>query len=255
MTPTLRRSARLGAHSLLSISLLLCAALVLALSQPVQAESEEPFPQFSVTGTGSVSQPPDMATITLGVIHQADTAAAALGEMRRASAAVFAALAQFEIAPEDQQTSQLQLTPQWESYKRDGTEARKIAGYVASNMLTVRVRDLTWLGAVMDAVAESGANEFRGLTFGFADPEPLMDEARSAAMADARRKARVMARATDVTLGRVLSMHEGGGGPQPQAFAAAEMARSAMPVAGGEVSMSATFTITYEILNEEEDEG
>lgn len=254
MIPTLCRRTRLETTCLPKMMLAIIAGVFMVFSPPAFADTNEPFPQFSVTGTGSVSQPPDMATITMGVVHQADTAAAALGEMRRASAAVFEALAAFEIATEDQQTSQLKLSPQWESYKRSsGGDARRIAGYVASNMLTVRVRDLTWLGAVMDAVADSGANEFRGLTFGFADPEPLMDEARSAAMADARRKARGMARATDVTLGRVLSMREGGRGPQPEAFAmAAEVARSAMPVASGEVSMTATFTITYEILNEKQ---
>lgn len=221
--------------------LLLCAT-------PLQAQ--DVLPQFTVSGSGEVAEAPDMATITMGVSHQADTAAEALGRMRDGAADVFEALAPFEIAPRDLQTSQLSLDPQWERYKLSGGgDRQRIAGYIASNLVTVRVRNLDQLGAIMDAVATAGANRFQGLQFGFEEPGPLMDQARAAAMADALRKARLMAQATGVTLGRVLSMREGGD-IRPQMMAEASLARSAMPVAAGEVSLSASFSITYELLNE-----
>ncbi len=216
------------------------------------ARASEFIPQFSVTGTGRVADAPDMATITLGVTHQATTAAEALAQMTNSSSAVFEKLSPFGIDARDMQTSQLSMAPQWERYKlRSGNEGQKITSYVASNMLTVRVRDLEKLGPIMDAVAGGGANTFHGLRFGFAEPEPLMEKAREAAMLEALRRAKVIAATTGVELGRVLSMHENGGGqPRQHMMAEADMASArAMPVASGEVSMSASFTITYEVLN------
>lgn len=165
---------------------------------------------------------------------------------------MFDSLKQFEIAPRDMQTSQLQVSPQWQRYKisSSGAEGQKIKSYLASNLLTVRVRDLSQLGAILDAVGDSGANRFHGLTFGFADPEPLMDKAREAAMKDALRKARIMADATGVKLGRVLTMNESGNQPRPQMLQEASFARAGTPVASGEVSLSVHFTITYELLND-----
>lgn len=209
-------------------------------------------PQFSVSGTGTVAQAPDLATITLGVEFDEPTAGAALARMREGSAAVFASLARFEIAPRDLQTSQLQVQPRWERYKirSSGAEGQKISSYLASNLLTVRVRDLSQLGEILDAVADGGANRFHDLSFGFAEPGPLMDQARQAAMKDALRKAQIMAEATGVKLGRVLTMNENSNQRQPQMMHADSMSREAMPVASGEVSLSAHFTITYELIND-----
>ncbi|WP_299301575.1 SIMPL domain-containing protein [uncultured Litoreibacter sp.] len=210
------------------------------------------IPQFSVTGIGRIAEAPDMATITLGVTQESETAADALTQMTNSSAAVFERLSPFAIEARDMQTSQLSMAPQWSRYKlRSGAEAQKITSYVASNLLTVRVRDLDKLGPIMDAVAGAGANTFHGLRFGFADPEPLMEQAREAAMLEALRRAKVIAATTGVELGRVLSMHESGGGePRQQMMAEADMSsRRAMPVAAGEVSMNTSFTITYEVLN------
>ncbi|MEM9583788.1 MAG: SIMPL domain-containing protein [Pseudomonadota bacterium] len=214
--------------------------------------ADAPVPQFSVSGMGTVAQAPDMATITLGVTVNEPTAAAALRQMREGSAAVFASLERFEIAPRDLQTSQLQVSPQWERYKirSSGSEGQRIASYLASNLLTVRVRDLAQLGEILDAVGESGANRFEGLSFGFAEPGPLMDQAREAAIKDALRKAQIMAEATGVRLGRVLTMQEHSSEQRPQMLQAESFSRAAIPVASGEVSLSASFTITYELLRD-----
>ncbi len=229
---------------------LLTIGLIACLQGPALAEA--PVPQFSVSGTGTVADAPDMATITLGVTYNEPTAGEALKQMRAGSAAVFASLERFEIEARDMQTSQLQVTPQWERYKirSSGAEGQKISSYLASNLLTVRVRDLDRLGEILDAVSDSGANRFHGLSFGFAEPGPLMDKARDAAMKDALRKAKIMAEATGVKLGRVLTMNEAGRQPRPEMLQAESFSRDAMPVASGEVSLTAHFTITYELLNE-----
>ena len=187
---------------------------------------------------------PDMATITLGLTSTGDTAAAAMAENAAGVRAVLANLSAAGIAPRDVQTSGLSLGPNWTAYG-SGAEQR-ITGYTAQNMVTVRVRALEGLGGVLDAAVKDGANTLNGLGFGVTEPGPLMDEARRRAVADAARKAAIIAEAAGVRLGRVLSITEGGGGGgMPQPMFRAEASMDAVPVAGGEVSFEVSVSMVW----------
>jgi hypothetical protein len=202
---------------------------------------------ISVTGEGIVAAAPDLATVSLGVTMQGDTAAAAMAAGNSALQAVLERLKAAGIEDRDLQTSNLSLNPNWQS--GDGTTAPVIVGYVASNILSVRVRDLDKLGAVLDAVVTDGANTLNGISFGLADPDPVLDQARTEAVADARGRAELLVGAAGVKLGRILSIAESGGMmPMPAPMFRMEAASDAVPVAGGEVGMSASVTITYEIV-------
>jgi uncharacterized protein len=203
--------------------------------------------KITVTGEGRVEAAPDIATIALGVQVRGDTAAAALAANSERLAAVLARLKAAGIADRDLQTSGLGLGPEYD-HSRAGQPPR-VVGYQATNMLTVRVRDLARLGAVLDQAVADGANTLNGLVFGLAEPQAALDKARVAAVQDARRKAEMMAAAAGVALGAVLEMSEShGGGPQPY-FRGAPMAMdaAAVPVEGGEVSLSVQVSITWEI--------
>ncbi|SEQ99242.1 SIMPL domain-containing protein [Thalassovita taeanensis] len=215
----------------------LAPILALALSvTPVIAQETVPR-QISVTGEGRVDLAPDMAVITLGVTQQDRSAQIAMDRTSQASAAVLARLTELGLAPRDVQTSDLSLYPQQD---HSGSGPAKITGFVASNTIRIRVRDLDQLGALLGAVLEDGANRFEGLAFTLQNPRPSQDEARKLAVADALRKAALLAGAAGVELGEVLSISEGGGGTAPKMMmrgAAAEIS-SDVPVAGGEVSVT-----------------
>lgn len=219
----------------------------LALLAPVAATAEGAVRQVSVQGVGRVSAAPDMAVVSLGVQREARDAGSA---MRAASEAMEGVLARIEaagIAAEDVQTTRIGLDPRWQ-HSQDGSMPR-VVGYVASNDLSVRVRDLSRLGVLLDEVVADGANTMRGLSFSVADDAELQDQARVAAVEDAARKAGMLAEAAGATLGEVISIFEGGqgGGPMPM-FEAADAMRSAVPVAAGQVdtvvSVQATFALT-----------
>ena len=165
---------------------------------------------LTVTGEGRVAQAPDMASVSLGVTTEGKTAAEALAANSTALAAVMARLTQAGIAPGDLQTSGLSLNPNWQNDSSTG--GSRISGYIASNMLTVRVRALDGLGNVLDAAVKDGANTLNGVNFGLADPSPVEAEARKRAVADAKARAAVLAEAAGVTLGPIVTITEGGGG-------------------------------------------
>lgn len=225
-------------------SLLLAAVLAIPLALSAQAESA----RLVVIGEGRVDGRPDMATLTLGVTTQAVMAAPAMAANSSQLSAVLEQLRAAGIAERDLQTSGLSLNPIWDHSASGG--APQIRGYVASNMLSVRIRELDVLGEVLDAAVRDGANSFNGLAFGLSDPAPAMDEARRRAVADARHKAGILAEAAGVTLGAVVSIAEGGGNqPAPMFRLEASMADGAIPVAEGEVSLMAQVTMIFEITN------
>ena len=225
-------------------ALILVVGLFGGLAAPAQAETAEPR-SITATGTGSIEVAPDMATLSIGVTTQGDTAASALSANNAAVEAVMTRLASAGIEARDMQTSNLYLNPNWAGYD---TGAPTISGYVASNMLTVTVRDLGKLGAVLDQAVSDGANTLNGITFGLSDPVPVMDEARKEAVADARARAELLATAAGVTLGGILTITETLPGAMPYPMYDME-ASAPVPIAGGELGLSASVTIQYEISN------
>ena len=217
--------------------------VVFCLICPVFLAAQEVPRTLTVTGTGQVAAAPDMATVTLGISAQSDTARAAMDQTSAVMQAVFERLQGFDIAPRDIQTSDLSLGPQYDHSRNDGPP--RITGYVASNTVSVRVRDLGRLGQVLDAVLEDGANTLNRLSFGLQDETSALNAARREAVADARAKAELFAAASDVRLGAVISLAEmGQAGPVPEAMFA-RMAADAVPVAAGETTLSAQVQIVY----------
>jgi len=222
------------------------AALLLAISLAGAALAADPA-RITVTGEGRVDAAPDMATITLGVTSQGTTATAAMAANSAQLAQVLANLKAAGIADRDLQTTGLALNPNWQS--NDNGSNLRIVGYVASNILTVRVRALAGLGAALDAAVKDGANTVDGVSFGLADPDPVLDEARRRAVTDATRRALLLTEAAGVSLGAVVAINEGGGSfaPAPMFGKAVGMTAEAVPLASGEVSLSASVTMVWEI--------
>lgn len=223
-------------------------ALTLAalLALPAAVASAE-SPRLTVTGEGIVAARPDMATISLGVTTEGATAAAAMAGNSEELGRVLARLREAGIEDRDLQTSGLSLNPNWTQPRDGGTP--QIRGYVASNLLTVRVRTLDRLGEILDRAVSDGANTLHGVSFGLTEPQPALDEARKRAVARAQATARLLTDAAGVTLGPVLSISEGNGyePPRPMYREAAALAAAPVPVAEGEVETSARVTMVFEL--------
>lgn len=224
----------------------LCLMAVLPFAQPLLAEERMPA-TITVTGDGQVQAPPDLATVSLGVTTEGATAAEAMDANSKALAAVLERIKAAGIEDRDVQTSNLSLNPNWQ--QPDVSQPARIVGYVASNQLTLRVRELAKLGGILDAAIGDGANTLNGISFGLDDPEPEMNKARVDAVQEAKARAQLLVTAAGAKLGRIVSMSESGytPGPVPMYRMAEGMAADAVPVAAGEVGLTASVTITFEI--------
>jgi len=231
------------------------AALALAMppmSSVSAHESEKKEPVIVVSGQGDTSVVPDLAIVNLSVAETAKTAREALDINNSAMTAVTKALKDQGIVARDMQTSGLSIHPQY-SYPQneDGTPKLPVLnGYTVTNGLTVRVRDLAKLGAIIDQSVTSGVNQGGDIRFTNDDPEKALEQARTEAVKNAATKAKTLADAAGVKLGRVVEINESAGGADPQPMIRMQMAKEAadaVPIAAGEntyvVNVSVTFAI------------
>jgi uncharacterized protein YggE len=224
---------------------ILSLAALLAATAPLLAQEANHPRQITVIGAAETEAVPDLATITAGVETRAETAAAALSANSEAMTAVFAALDAAAIERRDMQTSQLTLNPVHAPYDEGAPDAQRVVGYEAANLVTVRLRDVAALGTVVDSLAKAGANRLHGIGFELADPQAALATAREDAVADARARAELYARAAGVTLGPVLSIRETLEVPQPMMMRAQAMEAAAAPVAQGTVALAAQVEVVF----------
>lgn len=203
-------------------------------------------PTVSVTGEASISVPPDLAQIDSGVTTEAKTAREASEANNKAMGGVLQALKNAGIAEKDIQTSRLSLSPQ-STPGRNPNAPFQITGYRASNRVTVTIRDIAKVADTIDVLVGSGANEISGISFMVSKASKLLDDARSEAIADARRKAEIYAKAANISLGAPISIsEETAPGPAPYRKMAADIAASA-PVAQGQETLRVSVSVSYEL--------
>ena len=224
-------------------------ALAAMIATPALADT------ITLTGTGTMRAAPDMATVNTGVTTQAETAREALDANTEAMADLIAALREAGLQDRDIQTSDFSVSPQYVySDQRDDngyTLPPEIQGYQVSNAVTIIVRDLEILGAVLDQAVTVGANTINGVSFEVADTEKVEEEARKLAVANAIAKAETYAQATGIELGSIDSITEVNAPQPPMPMFRGQMmemaADSSVPVEAGEMAYSITATISWEI--------
>lgn len=212
--------------------------------------ASEPAATIIVGAQASVSVAPDRAEIGVGVESRARTAAQASADNARIQAAVLQALRRQGVAAGDLQTRSVQVMPEFE-YPREGGRPT-LTGYVARNDVNVTLRDLTKVGAVIDAALAAGSTQISGPHFSIANPDSARREALDAAVRKAMADAQVMARAAGVQLGRVLEISQPmAGSPElgrPQMLMRASADAAPTPVEAGMISIEATVQLRVAIL-------
>jgi uncharacterized protein len=195
---------------------------------------------ITVTGHGTVRAAPDRADCSFGVETQGGTAGEALAANGGAAVKVIEAVKKVGVAAEDVRTQQVSVHPRYSN------DSQKIIGFSAENSVTAHIREISNVGAVIEAAVDAGANRVYGPTFVVSERAGRYEALLEAAFADARAKAEVLAAATGVTLGAVLNVVEGGAAPGPvRSKLAAELA--AAPIEGGLEELTASLTVTFSV--------
>jgi uncharacterized protein YggE len=234
------------------------AAVVMAsgFAPAARAAVDRPFPVITVSGEAEISVVPDIAETSAGVTTEAKTVREASEANAQAMTAVIAALKQGGVGEKDIQTGQISIQPVYSSNqaKKEGRpDEPRIVGYRVSNQARLKVREIARLGDVLDRAIAAGATDVFGVSFTVSETSKVLDTARAAAVADAKRKADIYAKAAGAKVGRAIDILESGAAmPRPMRFAASADKRAmAMPtpVSAGENTLRVGLTVTYELLN------
>lgn len=223
-------------------STLAALALTLALASASPAA-------ITVTGTGKVKYTPDIAHVNLGVSSEEKSAADAWKKTADVVKRIFDALKSMGIAEKDLQTTAVSVNPKY-FYPKE--KEPRLVGYVATYDLSVTVRRLPDVGKVLDLAVENGANRSVGIRFASSDPEKLLDQARAAAVAEARKKSKLYVEGAGAALGLVQSISEGSSGYHREyRFDMPMKAESgqSLPIAAGEQELAINVTLTYGIVH------
>lgn len=209
------------------------------------AVAQERMPHLiTVTGEGEVAIVPDLAITSCGVTTTGKTAREASEANAKMMNAVMAALKAAGIAEQDVQTSRLALYP-----VRDNKSSElRITGFQATNQVSIKIRDVGKVADVIDRVVAAGTNDISGIQFVVSSPSKPLDQAREAAMADARRKAEIYAKAATVTLGAPVSISEEGAVTPGPIMMRQARAAEATPVSAGEQIQRISVSVSYELM-------
>jgi uncharacterized protein YggE len=219
--------------------LLVCLACLTPLSPAAALDK-----LITVTGDAMAAAAPDRVTIRLGVATPGNTARKASEANAKVMTAVLAAIKAAGAEERDIQTSHLSLQPHFE---QDKNGPPHLAGFHASNDITVKLRDIGKLSDLIDRAVAAGANEMSGIEFSVSDRSKRLDDARAQAIADARRKADIYAKAAGVTVGLPVSITENMTSSPPRPVAAATFRAAPTPVSPGQVVMHVAVTVSFEL--------
>jgi uncharacterized protein YggE len=236
---------------------MLAAALMLgAAALPSPALAQQATINQSIAGTrldinavGEVTRVPDVAVITAGVVSRSANASSALQDTADKMQRVLAALKRAGVESRDIQTSNVSLNPE---YRYPENQAPQLAGYTASNSVTVRFRDLKNSGTILDALVAQGSNQISGPSLIVDKPEAALDEARAKAIAIGRARAEIYARGLGLRVVRVVAINESGGyyappPPPPPAPMAMERSAAYTKIEPGEQKLQVNLSMTFEL--------
>lgn len=202
---------------------------------------------ITISGEGKIYAKPDIGLISLSVLSEATTVAAAQKDNTEKMNKILKAMKDLGIEEKDLKTTNYQIYPKYQYISGKSI----IIGYEVSQTLEVKIRNLDKVSVVLSKGTEQGANQIGGLTFTFDDPEGLKAEARSKAIKNAREKAEVLAKDLGVKLIRIINFTESSISPVPPYYA-----ERALGIGGGgetpqietgQNEITANVTITYEI--------
>jgi hypothetical protein len=234
---------------------LFAATLFAAIGTSALADDAKPREAVvTVSGEGHAALAPDTAVVTLSVVKQAKSARDALDQNSKAMGAVLATLKDGGIAERDLQTTGFSIQPQYNYPTNNNGQSQppELIGYQATNSLSVRIRDLSKLGTIIDQAVGLGINQGGDIQFTNDKPDAALEEARKNAVADAMARAKTLTEAAGVKLGRVIEINEDSNRPMPpqpvfRAAMAKQAGDGAVPVQGGENSYNVTVTVTFAI--------
>ncbi len=228
--------------------LVVCFLVLLSTGVPTAKAEESEKRLISITGEAEMYVKPDVASASFGVETNASTAQEAQKLNSSAMNRVISVLKGKGIAEADIQTSNFSMRPVYEQQgEKPYAQQINVTGYRCSNTVTVRIKNISNVGSIIDAVIGAGATNVNGISFGVLDSKKHEDEMLARAVENARHKADIMAKAAGVNITGIFKMSDGWVSFSTNHNGVKRMAdySEAAPIEPGEVSIIGTVRIDF----------
>ena len=160
---------------------------------------------ITVSGGGQVNLAADMAYVTLGISISDSDVSTVMQQANTSIDSICAALVESGLPKDCISTDYLYISPK---YDYSGDNSNEIIGYNVNSVLKLTIDDVDAVGSYIDVAFAAGANSFDSITFAVKDNSEARDEALRLAVADAEKKANVLAEAAGMKLGDIVSIEE-----------------------------------------------
>jgi hypothetical protein len=247
----------------LLLNLVLAAIFVMVIFSIIPAinrssSSQMPVRTMSVSAEGTTTAKPDLAQFSFSVVTQGVNLSAIATENNKTINAAIDFVKKSGVDEKDIKTTQYNLSPRYEY-----DEARKrsyISGYELTQSVLVKVRDLEknidMISKILGLLPEMGVNQISNISFTNEDPEKFLAEAREDGFEKAKEKAKAIAKANGVRLGKVVNISEYQQGPiyygaydkaMGMGGVSAPMAESSATIQPGTEELKIQVNVTYEL--------
>ncbi len=243
----------------LAVSSLVVAAAVFwgvnTLSKTVEVRDS-----FQVSGEGKAVVIPDVARLTFSVITEGeDLLSLQADNSQKINKVIKFIKSRGSVEDKDIQTTDYSITPRYQRYNCRPSLGEvkpcpppEIVGYKINQSIAVKVRDFSKIGDLLAGAVENGANSVSGPSFTVDDVEKVKEEARAKAIAQAKNKAKAIAKAAGFRLGRILSVSESGYVPPVYYSVAMKESAESPPapapiIEPGSKEIKTSVTLRYEI--------
>jgi uncharacterized protein len=217
---------------------------------PVQSVVTQKNDLFTVTGEGKVTVVPDTGVVDLGITTNRPTVKEAQNEANTVISNIAKSVKNLGVEDRDIKTNNYSVYPQYDF--RNGIN--RINGYQVTATLVITVRDIDKVNQVVDAATANGANTVGGIQLTVAEDKQkeLLQQAREAAVKEAKDKATSLARAAGISLGKIINIQETDEGNFPGPMLTQDKAvglgggNAATEIQPGSTDISTSVTLYYE---------
>ena len=210
--------------------------------------SMTPVSSITVMGEATSKQKSQIATINAGISSIKDNKDAAITEVNQKMTAIIEATKKFGVKEEDIKTQSINIYQQEESYYVDGSQKQRAGQWRVSNSIDITLREVEKASALTEVVSTAGANSIYGPNFALDETGDIEKNLLNDAVADAKKKAEIIAKGNKQTVGKILSITEGSTLPiRPMIYDAAGKGGGGGDMMPGTQTVQNSVTVTFEL--------
>lgn len=203
-----------------------------------------------VTGESEMKKKNEVASFSAGVNVIKEKKEEAIDEVNKKINELIDSVKTFGISTDDIKTQSMSVYQQQEQpmYLSSGNPSR-VNQWVVNNTVEITLRDVDKTQELIDLLNKSGANNVYGPNFRIEETSDSEKDLVNEAIADAKEKAEIIAKAAGRKLGKVVNVNEGYGGTSYPVYSSIKAdglggGASAEP---GTSTISKTLTVTFEL--------